>query len=114
VSREHLRLTLLSRQLPRCAMAVVIAQRERLRQSAVALRHGTAMTSAHARHREQQLATRLHALDPMKVVARGYALIHTSVNELVVAPQQIVDGDELRVTLARGEAEVRVDSVRRK
>ena len=114
VSREHLRLTLLSRQLPRCAMAVVTTQRERLRQSAVALGHGAALMNAHMRHREQQLATRLHALDPLKVVARGYALIRTSADELVVTPEQIIDGDELKVTLARGEADLRVSAVRRK
>ena len=114
VSREHLRLTLLAGRLPRCAAAFVNAQRDRLRRSAVALNHGATLLNARMRHREQQLATRLHALDPMQVVARGYALIHTSADELVVAPQQIVEGDELRVTLSRGEADVRIGSVRRK
>jgi exodeoxyribonuclease VII large subunit len=114
VSREHLRLTLLSKQLARSAMAVVLARRDRLRRFAVALEHGVLVSSTRARHREQQLATRLHALDPMRVVARGYALIHSSDEQLVVTPQQIVDGDELHVTLAQGEAQMRVDSVRRK
>jgi exodeoxyribonuclease VII large subunit len=114
VGRERLRLALIARQLPRCAAAVAHGQRERLRQSAVALVHGAALLSARLRHREQQLATRLHALDPMQVVARGYALIHTSGDELVTDARQIVEGEELHVTLARGEAQVRVNSVRRK
>ncbi len=114
LAREQLRLAQLERQLPRCAVAALSAQRDRLRRSAVALMHGAAMLSARARHHEQQLATRLHALDPMQVVARGYALIHTATNDLVVAPQQIVEGEELRVTLAHGEAALRVGPVRRK
>jgi exodeoxyribonuclease VII large subunit len=114
VGRERLRLAMLARQLPRCVATGVASRHEQLRRSAVALGHGAAMLSARMRHREQQLATRLSALDPMQVVARGYALIHTSAAELVVAPQQIVQGAELRVTLAHGEAEVRVDAVRRK
>jgi len=114
VSREHLRLSHIARQLPRCAAAALGEQREGLRRSARALRHGAAMLHARMNHREQQLATRLRALDPMQVVARGYALVHTGAGELVVEPAQIIEGDDLRLTLARGEATARIGPVRRK
>ena len=88
--------------------ATVCAARHRARCTALA------MLDARMRHREQQLATRLRALDPMQVVARGYALIHTGAGELVVAPQQIVEGDESAHDARARRSRLRVGSVRRK
>jgi exodeoxyribonuclease VII large subunit len=59
------------------------------------------------------LATRLQALDPQQVVARGYALIETPAGELVVDPLQLHDGMALRLTLARGVAEVGLEHAKR-
>jgi exodeoxyribonuclease VII large subunit len=52
------------------------------------------------------LAARLGGLDPRGVVARGYAIVEDADGRLVVDPAQI--GSELRLTLARGAARLRV------
>jgi exodeoxyribonuclease VII large subunit len=66
-----------------------------------------------ARHRLQRLELRLRGLDPQRVVARGYAIVETGGGELVVDPAQIGAGTDLRVSLAHGIAELRVQSARR-
>ena len=61
----------------------------------------------------EALGARLHALDPMRVVARGYALVETAEGALVVEPGQLHDGQDLRLTLAGGRARLRTGQVRR-
>jgi exodeoxyribonuclease VII large subunit len=77
------------------------------------LRHGAALARGRWQQREAQLATRLAALDPQQVIARGYALVHTSQGRLVVSPAQIDEGTDLRLRLAEGEARLRAAAVRR-
>ena len=89
--REAMRLAMFSRQLERAAST------ERAR----------------AQHRLQQLQTRLGALDPQRIVSRGYAIVQTADGELVIDPAQIGTGADLRLTLARGTADVHVQSARR-
>jgi exodeoxyribonuclease VII large subunit len=52
------------------------------------------------------LADRLALLDPQRVLSRGYALIETSSGHVVVSPSQMRVGQPLRVSLARGTADV--------
>ncbi|HEX6722465.1 MAG TPA: exodeoxyribonuclease VII large subunit [Burkholderiaceae bacterium] len=52
------------------------------------------------------LADRLAQLDPQRVLSRGYALIETEAAKVVVAPSQLRVGQRLRVSLARGAADV--------
>jgi exodeoxyribonuclease VII large subunit len=111
VGREQLRLALLARRSPQSVAAALGSRRELLRQTGVKLVHAGALARARLSHREQQYATRLGALDPMQVVARGYALVHTGGGELVVCAAQIANGDTLRLTLARDDASVQVSSV---
>ena len=112
MGRERIRLALLHRRLPQAVAAVLRAQRDLLAQSKAKLMHAGTLSRARLKHTEQQLATRLHALDPLQVVARGYALIHANDGQLVVAAEQIHAGDKLRLTLARGPAEVTVAPTR--
>jgi exodeoxyribonuclease VII large subunit len=113
VARARLGLALLASRLPQAVRQASLRRHESLRQLERALRHGARLSCTRWRHREQQLATRLFALDPQQVIARGYALVHTHEGHLVVAPAQIGEGAELRLSLAQGQAEVRVASVRR-
>jgi exodeoxyribonuclease VII large subunit len=113
VARDRVRLALLASRL-RQATSVGAARRgERLCQVAVSLRHGAALARGRWQQREAQLATRLAALDPQQVIARGYALVHTSQGRLVVSPAQIDEGTDLRLRLAEGEARLRAAAVRR-
>lgn len=56
------------------------------------------------------VADRLAQLDPQRVLSRGYALIETR-SEVVLSPAQLRVGQPLRVTLARGAADVVPQSV---
>ena len=114
VARARLRLALLARRLPQAAREASSRRHECLRQMERALRQAARFSVTRWRHREQQLATRLFALDPQQVIARGYALVHTHEGQLVVAPAQIGEGSELRLSLAHGQAELRATSVRQR
>lgn len=59
------------------------------------------------------LAGRFQSLDPLQVVARGYALVETADGVLVADPAQLRDGQELQLTLARGRARLTVDRLKR-
>ena len=113
VARARLGLALLARRLPQAVRATSLRRHESLRRLQHALRDGARLSCTRWRHREQQLATRLFALDPQQVIARGYALVHTHDGQLVVAPAQIGEGATLRLSLAQGQAELGVASVRR-
>ncbi len=64
------------------------------------------------RHRIERLGTALHALDPQRVVERGFALVQTAEGALVTDPAQLRADDWLRLKLARGSTEVHVDRTR--
>jgi exodeoxyribonuclease VII large subunit len=113
VARARLGLALLASRLPQAVRQASLPRHESLRRLERALQQGARLACTRWRHREQQLATRLFALDPQRVIARGYALVHTQAGQLVVAPAQIGEGAELRLSLAQGQAEVRVAAVRR-
>ena len=75
------------------------------------------LQAAHGRvtdhqHRLQTLAARLRALDPQRVVERGYSVVQTPAGMLVSDPRQLVVGQALRLTMARGSADVALASVR--
>jgi exodeoxyribonuclease VII large subunit len=70
------------------------------------------MQRTRASHRLQDLATRLAACDPERIVARGYALVQTIDGELVTDPRRLHAGDTLRLSLAQGHAEVDLAQVR--
>ena len=64
--------------------------------------------SAHARHRAdsrlRSAAARLHALSPLAVLGRGYAVCWNADRTVVIRDSAAVaTGDRLRVTLAQGE-----------
>lgn len=52
------------------------------------------------------LADRLALLDPQRVLSRGYALIESASGQVVTAPSQLRVGQRLRVSLARGGADI--------
>jgi exodeoxyribonuclease VII large subunit len=64
------------------------------------------------RNRLVTLHARLRALDPQRVVERGYSVVETLEGDLVTDPRQLTAGQELLLTMARGVAEVRLDKVK--
>ena len=58
-------------------------------------------------------ARALQALDPGRVLARGYALVRDEQGQLVTDSAELQSGQPLELELARGAAQVRVESTRR-
>lgn len=72
-----------------------------------AIRHRFART-------HDQLAQRLRTLDalsPLATLARGYAIAETADHQLLRSATQVAPGDPLRVRLARGAVDCRVETV---
>jgi exodeoxyribonuclease VII large subunit len=63
-------------------------------------------------HRLATLAARLRALDPQRVIERGYSVVQTPAGELLSDPRQLAAGQSLQLTMARGSADVQLASVR--
>ena len=58
-----------------------------------------------------RIGAQLHALSPLNVLDRGYAMVSTS-GEIVRDAAAVTRGDRLRVKLARGSLEVTVDETK--
>jgi exodeoxyribonuclease VII large subunit len=54
----------------------------------------------------------LQALDPLRVIGRGYALVRNERGQLVTDSGQLRPGQPLELELARGAAQVRVEATR--
>ena len=65
-----------------------------------------------ARHRLAMLQARLIALDPQRVVERGYSVVQSIEGELLTDPRQLNPGQQVQLTMARGTAEVELAEVR--
>ncbi len=85
--------------------------RPRLRLTALADRHARAGRGSResAWRRLVAAETALAHLDPMRVLARGYAVVRTPAGVTVRDAAQLAAGDALEITLASGGARVRVE-----
>jgi exodeoxyribonuclease VII large subunit len=64
------------------------------------------------RQRLEAGAARLEALSPLNVLSRGYSLTRREADQVVVrSPEQVVPGDRLVTTMARGRIVSRVEAV---
>ncbi len=59
----------------------------------------------------QQQAARLHTLSPLNTLSRGYALAEMPNKQLVSSAKQVQQGDLVRVWLAEGALDCRVEAV---
>lgn len=91
----------------------LVRQRQRQHEQARRLQRACASLLRLRRAQLEALGARIQALDPLRVVARGYALIQTAEGALVVEPGQLHDGQVLRFTLAGGQASLRAEQVLR-
>lgn len=84
-------------------------QRERLGKLSAALPGSGAQSVAKRRERLNTLAAALDALSPMKVLARGYSIVQQEDGKAVVSIQDVAPGDKLKLTLADGNLDCRVE-----
>jgi exodeoxyribonuclease VII large subunit len=112
LQRHATRLDLIE-QRRRASMTQSLALRQQwLRPLSERLRRGLVGDAAARRARLDALGARLALLDPQQVLQRGYAIVETADGILVVDPHQIHANAELRLSLARGRADVHVQSIR--
>ncbi|WP_295645539.1 exodeoxyribonuclease VII large subunit [uncultured Methylibium sp.] len=107
--RQRSRIESLAQRLAHGARASVRLGRTSEQRAGLALAHAVRLRRERLGHALQTLQTRLEALDPARVVGRGYALVETEQGDLVVEPGQLQPGQDLRLTLARGRAALRID-----
>jgi exodeoxyribonuclease VII large subunit len=61
------------------------------------------------RSRAEQAQGRLHALSPLNILERGYALVFDAKGKLIKDATQVSTGDEIRARLHRGEIRAKVE-----
>jgi exodeoxyribonuclease VII large subunit len=61
----------------------------------------------------QRLAASLDHLNPLAVLQRGYSLVRDGRGDIVSAASALESGDAVRITFAEGEADARVETLRR-
>ena len=112
VAAQSRRLDQLASRLAVAALQTHNAQATRLRTHANRLLQASHLRLTDHEHRLITLAARLRALDPQRVVERGYSVVQTPAGELVTDPRQLAAGQAVRLTMARGSADVELAAVR--
>ena len=112
VAAQSRRLDQLASRLAAAALQAHNAQATRLRAHANRLLQASHLRLTDHEHRLITLAARLRALDPQRVVERGYSVVQTPAGELVTDPRQLAAGQAVRLTMARGSADVELAAVR--
>ena len=111
VQRQQQRLGQAAARLRHALTRRLGATQEALARQAQALAHQRPLLGLRHRARLDGLAGRLAALDPTRVLARGYALLQAEDDgALVLRPSQLQAGHAVRVTLAEGAALVQIAS----
>ena len=87
------------------------SDRQRLDDQAGRLERAVQAVVELRRARLETLAGRLAALNPLAVLQRGYALVQTPQGQVVRSTAQLAPGEEIRVQLADGQADARVEKI---
>lgn len=77
---------------------------ERVARNGVRLGHAFRHTLSSRSADLQRLAGNLHHLNPMRVMERGYSVVRNGAGTIVKSSDQIVVGEDLMLSFARGEA----------
>lgn len=112
VTRQRSRLDLLAQRQAQTLPRWQALQSQGLRH--LAGRHDAAVSLQLMRHhaRLDGLATRLAALDPRQVLARGYAWLDDGRGQALTGVAQMQVGQQLRAVMADGQANLTVDAIR--
>jgi exodeoxyribonuclease VII large subunit len=111
--RQHLRLQQAMHRLRGAVTSRNSRQDMRLQDIAHRLRHATARRLADATHRVGSLQVRLEAVDPERVLQRGYALLSDAQGRPVTTAASLSPGEPVTAALADGEVDLRVSSAPR-
>ena len=112
VHRQAERLMRLAHRLASHAPRAMQAQRSHLEHAQGELQHRVAMRMAAERQQVAALDARLLALDPSRVLARGYAWLTDAEGRAVVSVRKVSAGQALQAVLHDGTADVEVTRVR--
>lgn len=96
-------------RLGRAAGALVPERTERLAGLRARLDRAARVAAAEQAGRLRELAGRLHALSPLAVLSRGFAIVRRAADGAILRrPQDAAPGDRLRVQLQEGQLEAEV------
>lgn len=110
VARRAQAIASLEHRLDAALMRSVTASRARALAAATRLRHAFELRRTRLTHRLDSAALHLQALDPDRVLARGYALLVDVDGRPVTSITRLVVGSGVAARLADGEAALRVES----
>lgn len=108
--REHV-LDLLAQQLGAAPARALAAGRSRSDAAAARLAHTLAIARSRIAARTDAAAVRLHALDPHRVLARGYALLVDRDGRPVTSVSRLSVGASVTARLADGRAELTTTAI---
>ena len=106
------RLDRLDSRLAAAAVRLRHARGDALNSLARALIQAVHKESAAQRQRVATLDARLFNLNPQRVLERGFSVLQTATGELLVDPRRLAPGQDVRVAMALGSAEVTLARVR--
>ncbi len=110
VARRAQALVSLEHRLDAALMRSATASRARALAAATRLRHAFELRRTRLAHRLDSAALHLQALDPDRVLARGYAMLVDGAGRPVTSIARLVVGSGVAARLADGEAALRVES----
>jgi len=111
VRLQHQRLALLGLRLNAAPRLACQAQTHNLARMAQQLTRAAVVLRASKAQRLDTLGARLHALDPRRVLGRGYAWLSTDSGQAVASVAQLQPGAHLHAVLADGDAALTVEHV---
>ena len=79
-----------------------VSQQERLIRLSAALSSGSVRATTQRREHLRALAASLDALSPLKVLSRGYSIAQRKDGNIVTSTEDVVPGDQLKLTLSDG------------
>ncbi len=112
VAAQSRRLDRFDSRLAAAAVRLRHVRGDALNARVAALIQAVQKQSAAQRQRVATLEARLSNLNPQRVLERGFSVLQATSGELLVDPQRLAPGQDLRVTMALGSAELQLASVR--
>ena len=110
VARRAHGLAALEQRLQVALARALLAARTRSTTASSRLGHAVAMGRARLAHRLDSASVRLQALDPDRVLARGYAMIVDDAGHPVTSVARLAAGSKVTARLADGQATLGVES----
>jgi exodeoxyribonuclease VII large subunit len=104
-------LDLLAQRLAAAPARALVAGRSRSEAAAARLRHSLAIARSRVSARVDGAAVRLEALDPHRVLARGYALLVDRDDRPVTSVTRLAVGASVSARLSDGRAELTTISI---